>query len=731
MNTKKLILVSNRLPNTVTKRKNKLSFHTSPGGLTTGLYSVFKSLNGVWVGWPGVSLAAISPDEKRIIEDKLIADNLYPVFLQQKEIENFYSGFCNRTIWPLFHYFTQYTVYDKYYWRYYKRVNELYAKAVLRVAKPNDIIWVQDFHLMLVPHLLRKEMPDSTIGFFLHIPFPSYEVFRLLPWRKELLEGLLGSDLIGFHTFDYAVHFLESTRRIVGRENTFGQIIVNNRIVKVDVFPMGIDYEKYATASEIPAVKREIDRLKKKVDGMKVILSVDRLDYTKGIVERLKAFDTFLSRNKDQAEKILLILVAVPSRKGVVEYKNLKKKIDELVGEINGKYSTIGWMPIWYMYRALPFSRLAALYSISDIALVTPIRDGMNLIAKEFVASRRNGRGVLILSEMAGAVKELGEAIIVNPNNFEESAFALEKALKMAPKEEIERNRMMQRRLRIYNILVWGNDFINRLNQTKVMQSKMDVKKVKDEIKMRLLDHFKKSQNRLFILDYDGTLVPFFNKPQNAKPDKKILILLDKLASDKKNEVVIISGRDENTLEKWFGHLPIGLVGEHGVWIKEIGKKAKKIRPMKNEWKKEILPILEMYSNRTPGSFIEEKDYSLVWHYRNVEPQLAEMRAMELKDNLLNLTANLDLDVLEGSKVIEIKNSGINKGKAVQQWLFRKKWDFILAIGDDWTDEDMFETLPEWAYTIKVGLSISKARFYFNTNKEVRELLEEIVKYNE
>jgi len=731
MNTKRLLLVSNRLPITVTKRKNKLNFHASPGGLATGLYSIFKSLNGVWVGWPGVSLATISPNEKRIVEDKLIADNLYPVFLQQKEIEHFYSGFCNRTIWPLFHYFTQYTVYDKCYWRYYKRVNELYAKSVLKVAKPNDIIWVQDFHLMLVPYLLRKEMPDATIGFFLHIPFPSYEVFRLLPWRKELLEGMLGSNLIGFHTFDYAVHFLESTRRIVGRENTFGQIIMNNRIVKVDVFPMGIDYEKYATAQEIPMVKKEIERLKKKVDGMKVILSVDRLDYTKGIVERLKAFDVFLSRNKDQIEKILLILVAVPSRKGVIEYKNLKKKIDELVGEINGKYSTIGWMPIWYMYRSLPFSRLAALYSISDIALVTPIRDGMNLIAKEFVASRKNGRGVLILSEMAGAVKELGEAIIVNPNNFEESAFALEKALKMPHKEEIERNRRMQRRLRIYNILAWGNDFINRLNQTKIIQSKMDVKKVKYEIKMRLIDDFKKSQKRLFILDYDGTLVPFFTKPQDAKPDKKILILLDKLTSDEKNEVVIISGRDKNTLEKWFGHLPIGLVGEHGVWIRETGKKAKKIRPMKNEWKKEIWPILEMYSNRTPGSFVEEKDYSLVWHYRNVEPQLAEIRAMELKDNLLNLTANLDLDVLEGSKVIEIKNSGVNKGKAIQQWLFKEKWDFILAIGDDWTDENMFEALPEWAYTIKVGWGISKAKFYLNTNREVRELLEEIVKYNE
>jgi trehalose 6-phosphate synthase/phosphatase len=581
---------------------------------------------------------------------------------------------------------------------------------------------------MLLPGLIRKRLPEASIGFFLHIPFPSFEVFRLLPWRKEILEGLLGADLIGFHTNDYLLHFLDSVHRLLGHEHSFGQINAGNRVAKVDVFPMGIDYRRFASAVEDPEVRDAIRRFEKKLEGQKVILSIDRLDYTKGIPQRIQAFDLFLERNPQYKEKVTLILVVVPSRTGVEQYAQIKNRVDELVGKINGKQGNIGWMPIWYMYRFQSFHSLVALYNVADAALVTPMRDGMNLIAKEFLATKTDGRGVLILSEMAGASKELGEAIVVNPNNQDEIAWAIKEALTMPEEEQVERNRIMQKRLNRYNVVRWGTDFIDALSNVKKIQLALSVRKLTEEMQKKLIRSYWQSDNSIMLLDYDGTLVPFAEKPQKAKPDEGLLNMLDALGENPKTEVVIISGRDKETLDKWFGNRNLGLVAEHGVWIKDRGKPWETIEPLRDDWKEQMNPILEWYEDRTPGSFIEEKDFSLAWHYRKADPQLASIRARELKDELLQLTANLNLGILEGSKVIEIKSVGINKGRAALHWLSRGGWDFILAIGDDWTDEDVFAVLPESAYSIKVGLSPSKASFNLDSVWEVRSLIEGLVR---
>ena len=723
----RLLIVSNRLPITIEKRNESFRFRPSVGGLATSLSSFYKSYHSIWIGWPGLPSDKIDRRTKRKIREKLKNDfDAYPVFLSRKYIEMYYSGYCNKTIWPLFHGFMQYAVYDKYLWESYKLVNKIFCNRIMRIVKPNDTIWIHDYHLMLLPKLIREKLPKISIGFFLHIPFPSYEIFRLLPSRKEILEGILGADLIGFHTYDYARHFLSSIRRLMDFKSTLGRITVGNRVVKVDSFPMGIDYKRFADSANNPIIKNEINRLRIKLGNRRTILSIDRLDYTKGIPQRLLAFDAFLDMNPQYREKITLVLVAVPSRTKVEHYRLLKKELDELIGQINGKYGTIGWVPIWYLYRSLPFHKLAALYNVSDVCLVTPLRDGMNLIAKEFIATKIKGKGVLILSEMAGAAHELCEAIIVNPNDRESITNALKEALIISDEEQRRSNKIMQERLQRYNVVRWAKDFMEGLSNIKTLQQTFHSNVFQYTDKKKLIQDYRKGKKRLNLLDYDGTLVAFSERPEKAYPDVEIMRILKNLTSNKKNEVVIISGRNRKTLEKWFGNLNIGLVAEHGAWFKEIGRDWENIVPLSINWKESIRPILEFYVDRTPGSFIEEKEFALVWHYRKADPELSSLRAKEQEDTLMHLTANLNLKVLEGNKVIEIKDSSINKGKAAFRWISKKNWDFILAIGDDRTDEDIFATLPETAYSIKVGLGPSQAKFYIESIKSVRALLKEI-----
>lgn len=725
----RLLIVSNRLPIKIQEKKGKLLFQQSVGGLTTGLSSFYKSYDSMWVGWCEFFSHKIDSNDKKYVEEKLKKEfSIHPVALSKKDVDMYYLGFSNKTIWPLFHYFIQYTLHDNNLWESYKHVNQLFCNEVLKVAKDEDIIWIHDYHLMLLPRLIREKLPNATIGFFLHIPFPAFEIFRLLPWRREILKGLLGSDLIGFHIYDYVQHFLDSVRRLLGYENTLGQITSDDRIIKVDAFPMGIDYERFSNAVQKPEVQEEVISLRKKIGDRKLILSVDRLDYTKGILQRLEAFDYFLEEYPKYREKLTLILVAVPSRTPVPQYRELKRQVDEHIGKINGKHGTIGWMPIWYLYRSLNFDELVAVYSISDISLVTVLRDGMNLIAKEFIATKIDGKGVLILSEMAGAAAELGEAILVNANHREEVVEALKAAIEMPEEEQKERNHAMQQRLKNYNLERWAHDFMDILMSVKKQQSELTARKLTKKIKDKLISQYLKSRNSLILLDYDGTLIPFAERPEKAMPDNEILNIIKELTNDVHREIVIVSGRDRKTLDRWLHNVDVSLIAEHGTWLKLKGKKWEIIEPLQNDWKEEIRPILQHYADRTTGSLIEEKDFSLVWHYRRVDPELASVRAWELKDSLMHFTANLNLEVLEGNKVIEIKNVGINKGRAVLRWISKKKWDFILALGDDFTDEDLFAVLPKSAYSIKVGLAPSQAKYNLDSVGEVRSLLKEMMR---
>ncbi|MBN2181811.1 MAG: bifunctional alpha,alpha-trehalose-phosphate synthase (UDP-forming)/trehalose-phosphatase [Sedimentisphaerales bacterium] len=724
----RLIVIANRLPFSITKREGEFYFRSSAGGLAVGLSSLPESYERLWIGWPGITNEKLTNHDKKQIKEKLAEENCLPVFLSEKQIEQYYLGFSNKTIWPLFHYFPTRTVWEDRFWKTYQQVNQTFLKTVTDIIEPGDCVWVHDYQLMLLPQMLRENFPDLEIGFFLHIPWPSFELFRLLPWREEILNGILGADLIGFHTYDYVRHFLSSVCRIMGLEHTLGQVRIGNRIIKIDAFPMGIDYEKYSQAIENPGTKNEVDKILQTVGKRKIIISIDRLDYTKGIIQRLEAFDLFLSENPEYKGKVTLIMVAVPSRTDVEDYQALRNRLEQLVGRINGEHGAIGYIPVWYLYRFMPFNKIAALYNVADVALVTPLRDGMNLIAKEFIASKTDGKGILILSEMTGAASELGEALIVNSNNKGAIVQAIKNALEMPLSEQIERNRLMQERIARYDVSRWSSDFIHALSDIKKKQRELYVRKLSGAERQKLIADYGKSEKRLLLLDYDGTLVGFKGKPAQAGPDDEIINLLESLSSNDKNCIVIISGRDKKTLDEWLGNLKVSLVAEHGAWIKQINKQWQCTQPHPTRWKDNIRPILELYSDRTPGSSVEEKDFALVWHYRRADAELANIRGQELRDALLNMTENLDVGVFEGNKIIEIKSVGVNKGLAVEFWATNQEWDFLLAAGDDYTDEEMFRALPDGAYSIKVGLSVSNARFQVDTLNEIRLLLKELAR---
>jgi len=654
-----------------------------------------------------------------------------PVFLDADTMEKFYRGFCNSTLWLLFHYFLTHAKFREADWAQYVKVNEAFRDSVLSVYQPNDTVWVHDYHLMLLPKLLREKVPDLSIGFFLHTPFPAYDIFRTLPtkWRSDILEGILGADLIGFHTIDYTQHFLRCILRILGQEHSFGQVLIGGeRTIKVDTFPMGVDYRQIRDAAISDDIQEEGRGLRERLGNRKIILSQDRLDYTKGIKHRLEAYAIFLERYPQWQRRVVLVLSVVPSRLGAEHYDEMKEEIDKLVGNINGKYGTIDWTPIVYRYRFLPYNQLLSLFSISDVALVTPLRDGMNLVAKEYVSSKIDQKGVLILSEMAGASKELGEALIINPNDTSEIVDAIKTALEMPEAEQVRRNQAMQTRLERYDVIRWGQDFTNKLHSIKEEQKKFSAKLLDAATREKIIKDYDSSQHRMLFLDYDGTLSPFKARPETAVPEKTLLTVLNALSEDPRNNLIIISGRNRSLLQEWFGALNLGIVAEHGAWIRQKGKDWVPTIKVETNWKEKVRPTLQGYEDRLPGSLLEEKEFSLVWHYRAADPELAYVRSKELADELSYFTENTEIQVLQGSKSIEVRNVGINKGMAAKLLLSERTFDFVLAMGDDWADEDLFEAIPDQAYSIKVGLAKSYAKFNLRNHREVIQLLSDLYK---
>ncbi|MGC9071815.1 MAG: bifunctional alpha,alpha-trehalose-phosphate synthase (UDP-forming)/trehalose-phosphatase [Acidilobus sp.] len=723
--------MANRLPYTLSVTGEEVRLRPSTGGLATGMRQLLEGGQGVWVGWPGTASEGVSDQDG--VTRTLRTRGIYPVWLTAKEVEGFYEGFCNGTLWPLFHYFVNRAIFSSDHWQWYERVNEKFAEAASSVYRPGDVIWVHDYQLMLVPLMLRRRLgDDAIIGFFLHIPFPSFEVFRVLPWRKELLRGVLGADLVGFHTYDYVNHFLESVRRILGLEHTLGVVNFEGRLVRVDAFPMGVDYRSISSRASSQEVLEKVKELRGKLGDVKVVFSIDRLDYTKGLPERLLAFWRLLEGRQEYRGKVTYVFVVSPSRERVSEYAKLASSLNELVGEINGHYGTLGWTPVIYIRRFISDEELLALYRVADVALITPLRDGMNLVAKEYVAANVDRNGVLIVSEGAGVSAELVEALVVNPYDYDGVADALQQALDMPPQERAARMASLQQRVASYDVSAWAQDFMSSLLSVKEEQARAE-----EELRSRRLsgtaltmasNTFMVSRRRVFFLDYDGTLVPMTQTPENATLTPEAKEILTLLTTRPNTDVVLITTRPRRFMEGVVKEVPdLQVATENGAWIYTQWSWTLNVSKTDVSWKAEVMKIMESYTRRTPGAFVEEKEYSVTWHYRNAPPSIGEARAAELFDVLSRFVAvHRDLSVVRGPKAIEVRLAELSKPRAASYWLSRKQYDFIFAAGDSQDDEDLFSALPPGSITVRVGRGPTRATYYVNDPAELISVLRSI-----
>ena len=468
MNHSRLLIVSNRLPYAVRASGPSVDLVPALGGLATGLRPWHQQSHGLWIGWPG-DTSGLTVEQRQRAEREFEQRRIVPVHLSAIQIDRYYHGFANKVLWPLLHYLIDRVPLDAAGWEVYREANEAFAEAVVRQYRDGDTVWIHDYQLMLLPGLLRERLPRARIGFFLHVPFPSSEVFRILPWRRQILDGLLGADLIGFHTFAYLRHFVASLLHVGGVEADIDRVRLRDREVRLGVYPMGIDAEHFSTLAHQPAVVARAASIHRDAGGRRILLGVDRLDYTKGIPRRLQAVERLLERQPRLSDEIRYIQVAVPSRGEVDSYQHFKHDVEAGVGRINGTCGTLRSTPVHYVEQALPEEELVALFLAADVMLVTPLRDGMNLVAKEFVASRIDEDGVLMLSEFAGAAAELDGALVVNPYDVDAVADTITKALAMTIDERRARMKSLRRRVAEYDVRTWAAAFMTDLAETPGM----------------------------------------------------------------------------------------------------------------------------------------------------------------------------------------------------------------------------------------------------------------------
>jgi trehalose 6-phosphate synthase/phosphatase len=723
----RLILVSNRLPFSIRRDEDSVEIRASSGGLATGLRGVHARGESKWVGWPGMEPR--SPEEREHIDRELEKQHIVPVHFTTSEMERFYEGVANGVIWPLFHYLIDRVPAVIRHWDDYVAANERFADQVAAHATEDDLIWVHDYHLLLLPALLRARLPKARIGFFLHIPFPSSDVIRVFPRREAVLAGLLGADLVGFHTFNDQRHFSASLLSVLGLETDVDRVEVEGRAVQLRVFPMGIDANAFQRLAADARVGEATRKLRAAHGDERLVLGIDRLDYTKGITRKFLAVELLLERRPEYRGKFRLLQVAVPSRENVSAYRELKREIEEIAGRINGAYGTLHSAPIHYVYDSVNEVELTGSYRAADVMLVTPLRDGMNLVAKEYVASRIDGDGVLVLSEFAGAAAELPEALIVNPYDVEAIAATLERALEMSESER--RGRMMALRAKVASrpVEIWAETFVATLRDAAATHAPRRLHGNAAEIS-RIARELAAFPEVFLALDYDGTLVPIRETPEAARPDPELVTLLEELSGLAGVRVAIVSGRDKDSLADFVGSHPLSLVAEHGVWVRAPGDEWRaKVDPASASWREPVLEMLKEYTTRTPGSRIEEKTAGIAWHYRSADRQLGAARAREVRLNLVQALAQQPATVFAGRKVVEVRPQGVDKGSVTRELLEGfSPAAAIVAIGDDRSDEELFRALPAEAFTFAAGPGPTRARFRLDGPAQVRSLLWQFIR---
>lgn len=715
---KKIITVSNRLPITIGKEIKR-----SSGGLVSALESFQETADLKWVGWVG---GMPDPKQRRRLTQELAEKFGYlPVYIEEPDATDYYDGFSNSSMWPLLHYMTTYSKFEAGWFEAYKRVNALFADTILALCEPQEVVWIHDYHLMLLPLMLREKAPDLKIGFFLHTPFPSSEVFRCHPNRTALVEGLLGADLVGFHTYGYLRHFRSTVLRVLGIESEINSIAHDRHRTFLGVYPIGINAEKFSRELSSPAYRRHLEEYKAAHQGKKVVLSVERLDYTKGIPNRLDAIEKFLASSSHR-EKVVFIFISVPSREDVEAYQHLVEEVRSRIGQINGKYSTIKNIPLHFIHQSISFSELCALYALADVCLVTPLIDGMNLVAKEYIACQQDDSGVLVLSEFAGAAQELPNALIVNPHDIEQMVAALEEAMAMAKRESKKRMLPMRERVMSYDAAQWARLFLNDLDGLRPVIERPEGVQASS---MEMLAPAIKAERIALFLDYDGTLAEIKKKPSEARPDEAIKTLFRDLEAAPGVDVYLTSGRKREDMLHWFGALPFTLIAEHGFFYRSPKSNRWQAFDDKADlsWMDTIIEIFQHYAGMTPGSFVEVKSTSVVWHYRESDPEYGTWKANQLTDELYEMLTNLPVEIHHGKKIVEVCSIQVNKGTAMDHFLSQTDYDWVVCIGDDETDESMFRLTNDTLVRVKVGDGATSADHRIGSPAQVRWLLNQFL----
>jgi len=686
-----IVVASNRLPFSVSRTARGLEAKPSPGGLVSAMEPVLRKSGGTWLGWPGLELG-----EGETLPEFPSPYAVEPVNLTDSEMSRYYHGFSNRTLWPLCHSMPGRSRFDRRDYEVYERVNDRFAQAIVEHAEGAGLVWIHDYHLMLAPRRVREGVGRSPLAFFLHVPFPPYDIFRLLPWDREILRSMLACDLIAFHVRGYARNFIDCVERTLGARVDRESMVVEygDRTTRVAALPIGIEFEAFDRMAREEPPQSEIE-------AERVVLGVDRLDYTKGIPERMRAFARLLELHPEYREKVVLLQIAVPSRSQVAEYRALKREIDELVGSINGRFATAQWSPIRYLYRSLPHERLSAVYRDADAALLTPLRDGMNLVAKEFVACQVEEPGVLILSRLAGAADTMREALHVNPNDLDGTARAIHRALSMGEDERASRMAALRRRERRDDLDAWTRSFMEAALTARTALLPMG-----DREFSSWLDDFLQDYRLALFLDYDGTLTPLCEHPDQAELSSDMRTVLRGCAARDDTDVSIVSGRSLEGIRKMVGEGGLTYAGNHGLEIAGPGMSHFVHEDLVHYKDRADELARELDAIAVEGAWTERKGPTLTFHYRGVREPLRPGLIEEARE----IVTRAGYQPRDAHCAVEARPPiGWDKGRAVLHILrdrYGPSWSEsvrVVYVGDDQTDEDAFRFLSGLSTTFRVG----------------------------
>ncbi len=707
-----MVIVANRLPFDLEQQPDGTTkARQSPGGLVTALEPILSARKGAWIGWAGTPDVDLEPTET----DGL---HLHPVRLSADDVDRFYEGFSNSTLWPLYHDAVVESQFHRDWWESYQRVNLRFAERAAEVAAPGATVWVHDYQLQLVPQMLRELRSDVRIGFFLHIPFPPGELFNRLPWRDQILHGLLGADLIGFQLTGGSRNFVRLTRGRLNLSSSGGLLDYQGRSIRVGAFPISIDAGAQSALAATPAAHEAARRIRVDLGGpSKIILGVDRLDYTKGIDIRLRAFGELLRAGDPVAKDAVLIQIATPSRERVDSYRKTREDIERQVGSLNGDFGRIGRPAVHYIHQSLPREQLASFYVAADVMMVTPLRDGMNLVAKEYVASRVDGGGVLLLSEFTGAAKELRSAIQVNPFDTDGVKDGLRKALTQAPRQSRSAMRILRRQVLTHDVDRWAADFLAALEGARD-----EVAEARNRLGPDVLEAIAGVSlvpRLLVATDFDGTLAPIVDDPATARALPTTLESLRTLAGIPGTEAAVISGRSLDDLHAMLGDTGrIRLVGSHGA--ERAGQSGSPLSSTAAQRLARLHRALQAIVSEYPAVRLEPKPSGVAVHFRGADPDDAEaVNAAIISDP----AQWAGVSVLRGKMVLELSVVATDKGRALTELIHESHCSVTIFIGDDVTDEHAFTALSAGDVGVKVGAGETAAGLRLAGPGRVADLL--------